>query len=624
MNDDGRDQNLLGPTLEPRRSSAHRSYVAAAQRLLEAVGSGPGVLVLTGPAGVGKTTLITELGAWLEQEGHRVERLARSRMESEDLLRLAGFALGLQAQRGSGAGCVAQPQGRVAVHGASAKSSFLIIDEAQDLAPAVLRELCRLGGSSRSPGFNLQILLSGRGGLWRLLERPENTEIRARILVSCRLGPLSPEEMQGYAVHALRAAGWSGHPAVCADALDLIYSRTGGVPRLITLTLGHLLLSSRLDSQAQARELGMREVEAALAFLGQDHPQLLAGIVESLSPAEAVIEHPLAPLGVAGMPAVVGQGDRPIELRRSGLGPRRAGMVPDTSVREFQGLNRWDRRWALTGLTAVVVLACLVGIRLVGGGYQWAEPPVASDRDRGTGYTVVAEGRVDPPASESGRFALEPLLVPPPLVAQPRNPAPPGAEAVAQGNRVCQAEQGSGLQAAEVRGAEGGETGAEGPAVMDRIAEAEEPAPPETRAGAPKDGRAAGMSEVEQLLTRAERALASDRLTVPADDNAYRHYRAVLALEPGNPRARAGVRRILARYQGLAQQRLRKGDLSGARRFASRGLALAPADSKLLAIKRKASKAKAPKAEQEKSAFLTRLASLLRSGRTDRSLFLDQ
>lgn len=168
---------------------------------------GPGVLVLTGAAGTGKTTLIAGLAARLEQEGHCVERVASPRMDTEDLLRLVGFALGLQTQRSSRAGLVWEPEHRDSAQCPSDRPAILIIDEAQDLAPAVLQQLCRLGGLDGGQGVNLQILLSGRDGLWRLLERPEHAEIQRRILASCRLGPLALEEMRGYATHALGIAG---------------------------------------------------------------------------------------------------------------------------------------------------------------------------------------------------------------------------------------------------------------------------------------------------------------------------------------------------------------------------------------------------------------------------------
>jgi hypothetical protein len=276
----------------------------------------------------------------------------------------------------------------------------------------------------------------------------------------------------------------------------------------------------------------------------------------------------------------------------------------------------------LTGLSAAVAVAYLIAFDLVGDGATRDEPPTLVAQDRGKGYTVVPEGEVEPPGAESGRMALEPLLAPAPLVPEPRNRAPAG-EGAGRG-QLSPVEQGASPQGAEVTAAERQEADAESPREdVGMVAQTAEPSSPATPQGVEEE-QAARKAEVAQILERAERAVASDRLMVPADDNAYGYYRAVLALDPGNRQARAGVGRIVTRYQGLAQERLRKGDLSGARRFASRGLALSPRDPELLAIKRKATRPKAAKPEHGEPVLLARLESWLRSGRSDRSLFLDQ
>jgi hypothetical protein len=108
----GFESILPRPALDPRRSFVHGNYAIAEQRLLGATRMGPGVLVLTGAAGTGKTTLIAELAARLGQEGHCVEWVASPRMDTENLLRLVGFALGLQTQRSSRTGLAWEPEHR--------------------------------------------------------------------------------------------------------------------------------------------------------------------------------------------------------------------------------------------------------------------------------------------------------------------------------------------------------------------------------------------------------------------------------------------------------------------------------------------------------------------------------
>jgi hypothetical protein len=268
-------------------------------------------------------------------------------------------------------------------------------------------------------------------------------------------------------------------------------------------------------------------------------------------------------------------------------------------------------------LPAAVVTATLIGLDLAGGGSRQAEPQMLSGQERGTGYTVVTKGAINPPPGESSRLVLEPLLAPAPLVIEPRPLASSDADPDVEGSQTGPSEEGSSLQGGGVLVAERPEV--DGPT----IAGAEEPADPEGPAMVGEDPQVARDVEIARLLAQAERAMDRNRLTVPAGDNAYGHYRAALRLDPGNPEARAGVRGIVTRYQGLAQQRLRKGDLSGARRFAARGLAISPRDPRLVAIKKKATRPKGVKPEQESPALLARLGSWLSSGRSDHSLFLD-
>ncbi len=62
--------------------------------------------------------------------------------------------------------------------------------------------------------------------------------------------------------------------------------------------------------------------------------------------------------------------------------------------------------------------------------------------------------------------------------------------------------------------------------------------------------------EIAALLASAEEAFEADRLTSPADDNALNGFKSVLALDPGNPEADAGVKRIAERHVQLAEEEI--------------------------------------------------------------------
>lgn len=76
--------------------------------------------------------------------------------------------------------------------------------------------------------------------------------------------------------------------------------------------------------------------------------------------------------------------------------------------------------------------------------------------------------------------------------------------------------------------------------------------------------------DIQQLLNAAERALAADRLTKPAHDNAYDRFQAVLLLRPNHPQAISGLQQVMLRYLALARQSAARSELGKARALLER------------------------------------------------------
>jgi hypothetical protein len=87
--------------------------------------------------------------------------------------------------------------------------------------------------------------------------------------------------------------------------------------------------------------------------------------------------------------------------------------------------------------------------------------------------------------------------------------------------------------------------------------------------------------------------MARSRLTRPANDNAYQSYRAVLALEPDNAQARAGLERIVDRYLDMARDRLREGRATESLAYIERALEIDPSHGALRELRTQARQAKA-------------------------------
>lgn len=70
---------------------------------------------------------------------------------------------------------------------------------------------------------------------------------------------------------------------------------------------------------------------------------------------------------------------------------------------------------------------------------------------------------------------------------------------------------------------------------------------------------------IDELLTAADQLLAQNKLTTPAERNAYDRYQAVLILDPDNPQALAGIQAIAKQYLSFARSHLARGNHGAAK-----------------------------------------------------------
>ncbi len=88
----------------------------------------------------------------------------------------------------------------------------------------------------------------------------------------------------------------------------------------------------------------------------------------------------------------------------------------------------------------------------------------------------------------------------------------------------------------------------------------------------------AGEPGIGPLFAKASRQVNAYRLTLPADDNAAATYRKILAEDPGNARAEAGLRRIVVMLRDHVRKLLAADHPEQARAAVRRGLAIEPND----------------------------------------------
>lgn len=241
-------------TPDPRFIYLSRHHLEALSTLLYGVESRRGFIEITGEIGAGKTTLCRTLLKEIQGRAHTAF-IFNPKLSEFELLQTIVEDFGIV------------PKGKRKKDYFDALNHFLleelekgtnavlIIDEAQNLTPRALEQIRLLSNLETAREKLLQIILVGQPQLRTLLARPDLAQLQQRITIRYHLPALKREETEKYLAHRLRVAG-SEEQFFTSEAIDAIYERSGGVPRLINVLADRALLG------AFARE--SRMVEAAL------------------------------------------------------------------------------------------------------------------------------------------------------------------------------------------------------------------------------------------------------------------------------------------------------------------------------------------------------------------------
>ena len=233
-----------------------------------------GFIVLTGEVGAGKTTLIRNLLGELDSSKVVATQLVSTQLDADSLVRAVATAFGIAVGNRDKAGVLAQLEAYLLGLVQENRKALLIVDEAQNLAPAAVEELRMLSNFQVGNRALLQSFLVGQPQLRDLMRSPSMQQLRQRVIAAYHLGPLDPDETRAYIEHRLRHVGWQDDPRLEDGVFALIHAHTGGIPRRINTLCTRILLAAFLSEK---HIVGASDVEHVIAELSEEFGEAITG-----------------------------------------------------------------------------------------------------------------------------------------------------------------------------------------------------------------------------------------------------------------------------------------------------------------------------------------------------------
>jgi type II secretory pathway predicted ATPase ExeA len=248
------------------------SHKEAIQHLLYCIRSDDGFIEISGNSGTGKTLIIRALLKQIAGENINVAFIVNSNAEPQDLLNAIAQDFGLDPDvinQHHGEQLLRLLYQRLIQLDDENIIPVVIIDEAQNLRPETLEQLCLISNLETEKKKLVKIILVGQLELEKQLNRPEFQKIHNRITIRYQLKPLTLSEMAAYIHYRIRVASASSETYASMSpfprkVLHQIYRYSKGIPRIVNTICDRALMAAFIDNK---RTISPFHVKKALKSL---------------------------------------------------------------------------------------------------------------------------------------------------------------------------------------------------------------------------------------------------------------------------------------------------------------------------------------------------------------------
>jgi type II secretory pathway predicted ATPase ExeA len=274
----GLKENPFTVNPDPRFLYRTRQVEEALACLAYGIRQGSGFTLMSGEVGTGKTTLLNTLMEELRGQPVNTAFIFNPGLGVNQFLHVALEDFGIHSETRRKDEMLLQLNQWLLERYSAGERAVLIVDESQNLSLEVLEEIRLLTNLETAKEKLLQIVLSGQSEIEVLLRQPALRQLLQRITLRCRMTPLSPQDTRGYIYERLRIAGGQGSPIFTPDAVAMVYSYSGGIPRVINLLCENALISAFADAQRPVLAATIRDVGREFEL---DRPQEVTALTRA-------------------------------------------------------------------------------------------------------------------------------------------------------------------------------------------------------------------------------------------------------------------------------------------------------------------------------------------------------
>jgi general secretion pathway protein A len=258
----GLRENPFHASPDPRFYHSTPAHDSAIHELLFGLNTKQGLLVLTGEAGTGKTTVLNSVLDTLARRHTSSAYVFHPLLEPVELFEFILRDFGIVPASNRKGDLLRALHAWLIARNAAGDFPVLVLDEAQSLSLETLDELRLLLNLETPRGKLLQIILAGQSELDEKFRRTELRQLRQRIMFQCKLPVFAEQETASYIHFRVSRAGSVAADLFPPESVQAIHEYSKGIPRLINLLCEHALITAYGEQQQAVSAESIQRIAA--------------------------------------------------------------------------------------------------------------------------------------------------------------------------------------------------------------------------------------------------------------------------------------------------------------------------------------------------------------------------